>query len=126
MLSMPAGASNAVRRVLARDPHARIFADEHFADWLLWRLPQARGRVVYDARFELLSQQQLERLYQWAAQATDHWREAAVGDAVAVVYPPHDPDKASALQHSGARILYRDAQVAVLALPHDFGLTHKD
>lgn len=117
----PVAASNAVARVLARDPQAKIFSDEHFADWLLWRLPKARGRVAYDARFELLSEAQLQRLYQWAAQATDHWREAAAGDAVAVVYPPHDPGKTAALRRSGARVLYRDAQVAVLALPRGFG-----
>jgi hypothetical protein len=115
----PVAASNAVARVLTRDPSAKIFADEHFADWLMWRLPEARGRVVYDARFELLSQQQLKRLYQWAAQATDHWRQVAAGDAVAVVYPPHDPGKVRALRHSGARVLYQDSQVAVLELPNN-------
>jgi hypothetical protein len=119
----PVAASDAVARALARDPRAKIFADEHFADWLIWRLPQARGRVAYDARFELLSQVQLRRLYQWAAQATDHWRAAATGDALAVVYPPHDTGKTAALRRSGGRVLYQDAQIAVLALPRGFGRT---
>jgi hypothetical protein len=119
----PAAASDAVARALARDPHARIFADEHFADWLLWRIPDARGRLAYDARFELLSKHQLQTLYEWAAQATDHWRAAASGSSIAVVYPPHDRLKTAALRKSGARILYRDAQIAVLALPRGFGRT---
>jgi hypothetical protein len=117
----PARASTVVSQALARDPRARVFSDEHFADWLLWRNPEARGRVAYDARFELLTAPQLTRLYRWTAEATDNWRSAAVGSSIAVVYPRREHRKTAALRRSGARVLYRDAEIAVLALPPGFG-----
>jgi hypothetical protein len=117
----PAGASNAVAQALERDPQARVFADVHFADWLLWRIPQARGRVAFDARFELLTHNQLERLYRWVTESTDRWRSAAVGTSIAVVDRSDDKLKQAALLRSGARVLYANREVAVLALPPAFG-----
>jgi hypothetical protein len=117
----PARASDAVARALDRNPQARVFADVHFADWLLWRIPQSRGRVAFDARFELLSRNQLERLYRWAVESTDRWRSAAAGTSIAVVDRPHDKLKTAALLRSGARVLYATREVAVLALPPAFG-----
>jgi hypothetical protein len=98
-----------------------VFADVHFADWLLWRIPSARGRVAFDARFELLSRSRLESLYRWAVESTDRWRSAAVGTSIAVVDRPDDRLKTAALLRSGARVLYADSEVAVLALPPAFG-----
>jgi hypothetical protein len=117
----PPRASMAVARALAANPRARVFADVRFADWLLWRDADARGRLMYDARLELLSEQQLEQLYRWSAEATDGWREAAAGASVAVVYRSADRGKVAALRRSGARLLYGDHEVAVLRLPPGFG-----
>jgi hypothetical protein len=117
----PARASDAVAKALERDPRAHVFADVHFADWLLWRIPEARGRVAFDARFELLSRNRLESLYRWAVESTDRWRSAAVGTSIAVVDRPDDKLKTAALLRSGARVLYADREVAVLALPRAFG-----
>jgi hypothetical protein len=116
----PPRASDTVARALERDPQARVFADERFADWLLWRIPAARGRVAFDARFELLSEPQLERLYRWAAERTDHWRKAAAGTSIVVVYRSHDPRKTAAIVRSGGRLLYSDDELAVLAVPPGF------
>jgi hypothetical protein len=116
----PPRASDTVARALERDPRARVFADERFADWLLWRIPAARGRVAFDARFELLSEPQLERLYRWAAERTDHWRRAAAGTSIVVVYRSHDPRKTAAIVRSGGRVLYSDRELAVLAVPPAF------
>jgi hypothetical protein len=45
---------------LARaDPQAKIYADQSFADWLLWHDPQLAGRVAFDTRLELLTRSQL-------------------------------------------------------------------
>jgi hypothetical protein len=119
----PPVARETVARALERDPKAHVFADEHFADWLLFRIPSARGRVAFDARFELLSKTQLERLYRWAAESTDHWRAAAAGNSIVVVYRPHDKRKTAAIVRSGGRVLYSDREVAVLAVPPTFGQT---
>ena len=34
-------------------PTARLLATDGTADWLLWRIPDLRGRIAYDVRFEL-------------------------------------------------------------------------
>jgi hypothetical protein len=46
---------HAIRKAAALDPSARIVADVEDADWLLWRDPDLRGRIAFDARLELLS-----------------------------------------------------------------------
>jgi hypothetical protein len=48
----PADAATATRA--AADPGARVFANGAYADWLLLLEPSLRGRVAYDARFEVL------------------------------------------------------------------------
>jgi hypothetical protein len=53
--SYPQTYLSAVHAAAARDPSARIVADVADADWLLWRDATLRGRVAFDARFELLS-----------------------------------------------------------------------
>jgi hypothetical protein len=113
----PPRASKTVARALDRDPRAHVFADEHFADWLLFRIPAARGRVAFDARFELLSKAQLQRLSRWVSESTDHWRAAAAGNSIVVLYRQHDKRKTAALVRSGGRVLYSDHEVAVLAVP---------
>jgi hypothetical protein len=119
----PSRASETVARALESDPKAHVFADEHFADWLLFRIPSARGRVAFDARFELLSKAQLQRLSRWASESTDHWRAAAAGNSIVVVYRLNDKRKTAAIVRSGGRVLYSDHQVAVLAVPPGFGTT---
>ncbi|MDX6402145.1 MAG: hypothetical protein QOF27_2751, partial [Gaiellaceae bacterium] len=46
---------------------------------------------------------------------------AAAGTSIAVVDRPHDKLKTAALLRSGARVLYANRDVAVLALPPAFG-----
>jgi hypothetical protein len=55
----PAGATEKVAQILAARPHARVLASEEYADWLLFRVPEARGRVAFDGRWEILSDDQL-------------------------------------------------------------------
>ena len=74
----PKGALPVVARQL-ESPGARVIADDHTADWLLWELPGSRGRVAYDVRFELLSARQFARLARYRAQTGAHWRSAALG-----------------------------------------------
>jgi hypothetical protein len=39
-----------------------IWADEHYADWLLYTVRSTRGQVIFDARFELLTARELTRI----------------------------------------------------------------
>jgi hypothetical protein len=43
----------------AAGPKGRVFANERFADWLIWGHPELAGRVAFDSRFELLTAGQL-------------------------------------------------------------------
>jgi hypothetical protein len=58
----PARAATEVGVLAAKDPAARIFAEDRYADWLLWSEPQLSGRIAYDIRFELLTNRQFHLL----------------------------------------------------------------
>ncbi len=52
----PARAIPTLERLIAADPQAKVFADVHYADWLIWEEPRLfSGRVAYDTSLELLS-----------------------------------------------------------------------
>lgn len=52
------------RVALAADGAARVLADEHHADRLLWFHPELKGRLSHDVRFELLSPEFIQSLTQ--------------------------------------------------------------
>ncbi|MGH2843369.1 MAG: hypothetical protein ACRDKL_07255, partial [Solirubrobacteraceae bacterium] len=59
----PSTATTTLARLIAADPGAKVFADVHYADWLIWRNPHLfSGRVAYDTSLELLSVRQLEAI----------------------------------------------------------------
>ena len=43
-------------------PGTRLWATDGTADWLLWRIPDLRGRIAYDVRFELYDEPALDDL----------------------------------------------------------------
>jgi len=49
----------AVRRPLLAHPSDTVWASGTYADWLLWKEPALRGRLAWDARFELLTESEL-------------------------------------------------------------------
>jgi hypothetical protein len=110
----PAGAQAAVVRAAEADPTVRIFATDRYADWLLWRHPELRGRVAYDARFELLAAPELERLSAFLHRRGTTWRDAAAPYGLLVLdrrYPVADALGTDA----ATTVLYRDADVVVLS-----------
>src|SRR5262249_2756372 len=44
------GPVDAVRTALR--PGDRVFAPDRFSDWMLFKIPELRGRLAYDVRFE--------------------------------------------------------------------------
>jgi hypothetical protein len=88
----------------------RVFATETYADWLLWRHPELRGRIAYDARFELLTGAQLRAIVRFKSEIGDGWRAAARGYDVLVLDAAHARD---ALR--GLRRRYADGRVVVAA-----------
>ncbi|HET7515426.1 MAG TPA: hypothetical protein VFJ60_11550 [Gaiella sp.] len=103
----------AVREAI-RDPSVRVWATDGTADWLLWRIPDLRGRLAYDVRFELYDQATLDRIVDYGARKGD-WRSSLDGYRVVVV------DKhghlAALVAEPGARVPFRGDEMAVVVLP---------
>lgn len=79
-----------------------VLADDHHADWPLWRFRQLRGRLVYDDRLELLTSQQLQTV-----SAVLGGGAGTLGACLVVV----DPARAV---HLPGRVLHRDGTTVVL------------
>jgi hypothetical protein len=75
----PDGALAAVRSATTADPALRVYADEKYADWLLWRDAALRGKVAYDARFELLTHTELKRVAELGGVIGLDWKRNARG-----------------------------------------------
>jgi hypothetical protein len=101
----------------ANAPGAQIYAGIKFADWLIWKHPDLAGKVVLDARYELLSGAEIKRLTLFAAgsgvdtplgsptvyvldPATDKHAVAALRPHVHVVYDTDDVFVADAAKPS--------------------------
>jgi MFS family permease len=57
----PPAAADAVAAAARARPQATVFASVQFGDWLLWRHPELAGRLLWDARYELLTSKEIER-----------------------------------------------------------------
>jgi hypothetical protein len=105
---------NAVHAALRVDPRLTVMADMDFADWLLWKDPALRGRVVTDARFELLRAAQLESLVRFV-KATRNWKQAASGARLIVLDSDSEPATVRRfLAEPGRHVLYKDRHSVVI------------
>ena len=96
-----------------RDPRARVWATDGTADWLLWRLPDLRGRIAFDVRFELYDAETIERLSRYGRREGADWISLADGYDVVIV------DEAAHLRahlaEPGARLAYKDTEIALVS-----------
>lgn len=112
----PEGAAGLIGDRLEHDPSARVFSSERYADWLLWKLPDAKGRVAFDARFELLSEAQHVQLSEFT-NAAEGWQSLLRGYSVVVLEPGKHARNEQALLSSGsARRAYAGEEISVLLL----------
>lgn len=101
----------------AASPNSRVFANDRFADWLLFEQPSLQGKVAYDVRFELLSARQLRGIFNFTSQLGPSWRKAAEGYDLLVLDPIQQESVVSFyIRRLHARAIYRDRQVIVLRL----------
>jgi hypothetical protein len=111
----PRGAVDAVSKATAHNPSLRVFANEAYADWLLWNVPGLEGRVAFDARLELLSSRQLHSLAHFRNRSTQDWVRAVDGYRLVVLDTATErPTIRELLRQHGTMVLYRDRHVAVL------------
>jgi hypothetical protein len=109
----PPAAAETVAGAAARHPSARVYADAKYADWLLWREPQLRGRIAYDIRFELLSTEHIVQIYNFN-NPDGAWRAPARGHRILVLDESFSGRPIRELRADGARVLYRGAGAVVL------------
>jgi hypothetical protein len=112
----PTGALEAVADA-SSDPSSRVFATDRHADWLLWKLPELRGRVAYDVRFEIYEPSFFDRLVAYHDEEGVDWKTLADGYEVVVVDELGTSHTADFLGEPGARALYRDDRVTVVLRP---------
>jgi hypothetical protein len=114
--SWPDEAAVVVLRATSDGSQTAVWPSDKHADWLLWRLPGLRGRVAYDVRFELVTDEQLESIVRYKALANG-WDDATKPYRVIVLDPGDTPDHARRLTELGWRRVYRDGDIIVLSRP---------
>jgi hypothetical protein len=116
--AFPTKPGDVVSATVAAEPRAKVFANDRYADWLLFEHPNLRGRVAYDIRFELFTARELRGIYDFTVQRGPAWRRIADGYDVFVLDPMHQK---SVIRFYTRRLhaqwLYRDRHVVVLKLP---------
>ena len=113
----PPQALDAVRRVELAHPGVKLFANEQYSDWLLLKVPELRGRIAFDIRFELVSKQRLIQLVN-ARRQVEGWRRTVAPYGLFVLKKGPDSLLAKGLLRSrGARRLYRGHGVIVISRP---------
>jgi hypothetical protein len=108
----PSAAANAA--ATAAGSHNRIFANEAYADWLVFEHPQLAGRIAYDSRFELLTSRQLGSVTEFRNRV-DSWRSTIRGYSVLVLNRDDDAQPIKALLRAKeAQVVARRGPVVVL------------
>jgi hypothetical protein len=98
-------------RDATRDPSTRVWATDGTADWLLWRIPDLRGRVAYDVRFELYDKPTLDRIVDYQTRRGD-WKRLLDGYRVVVVDDLAHLEALAA--EPGAKVVFHDDEIAVV------------
>jgi len=99
------------------EPGDRVFAPDRFSDWMLFRIPELRGRVSYDVRFELYDREFFDELSEYAGESTPDWKSFADGYRIVIVDETRKSHTSDFLDEPGARVLYRDDEITVIARP---------
>jgi hypothetical protein len=99
----PPAAAAAVAAAARARPQATVFASIRFGDWLLWRHPELSGRLLSDARYELLTSKEIERnaLFRFGA-LTD----ATLARSDILLLDPSTDDRAIRAIHARVRPLF--------------------
>jgi hypothetical protein len=109
----PSATVTAVDRMLAADPQARIFADVHYADWLVWQQPDLAGRIAYDTSLELLTRRQLGAIALISGTPTRAGLQAMQPYAIWLLNPGNRRADRVLLRQPGVQIVVRNRRVIV-------------
>jgi hypothetical protein len=111
----PTRAAAAVTAAARADPSAVIFANENYADWLLFEDPSLAGRIAYDTRYELLTRRQLGQIVSFRTESGLDWQAAIKPYRLLVLSPGGDFGAVRYVEgEKGAKVLYRGPDAVVL------------
>jgi hypothetical protein len=96
-------------------PGDRVFAPDRFSDWMLFKIPELRGRVAYDVRFELYDRAFFDRLQNYNYEDGPDWKSFADGYRIVIVDETSKSHTKDLLEEPGARVIYRDDEITVVA-----------
>ena len=111
----PSQAVEAVRDEL--QPADRLYASDRFSDWMLFKIPELRGRIAYDIRFEIYDDAFFDRLQDYAFEDGSDWRSLADGYRIVIVDERRLSHTADFLSEPGTRVMYRNDDLTIIARP---------
>jgi hypothetical protein len=104
--TLPAAEGDAIARAAQAHPAWQVLTDEQYADWLLWRHPELRGRIAFDIRFELLGAHGLKQVVHMESAAGTTWNAPFARYRLALWTRKARPELVGALlAEPGARVL---------------------
>jgi hypothetical protein len=106
----PPDAARAVARAAGRE--SAVFANGAYSNWLLLVQPSLRGRIAYDARFELLPEERLADAVAVSIGRSD-WRQILAPFEVVVLRPEETELRDALLRDAGWRRVRTDSHVVV-------------
>jgi hypothetical protein len=113
------GTVSSLRRIEARDPSARLLADDVTSGPLLWRMPSLDGRIAFDPRLEVVSQASLNRYADFLLGRPD-WLAVSRHYSVIVVSKTGNPPLAERMRTApGWALAYQDTTDAVYTAKSD-------
>ena len=83
---------------------------------MLFKIPQLRGRVAYDVRFELYDREFYDRLQDYNFEDGASWKSFADGYRIVIIDETRSQSQtADFLKEPGTREIYRDDEITVVA-----------
>jgi hypothetical protein len=104
---------DAVRAEL--QPGDRVFAPDRFSDWMLFKIPELRGRIAYDVRFELYDRRFFQHLQDYNFEDGPNWKSFADGYRIVIVDETVRSHTKELLAEPGTHVIYRDDEITVVA-----------
>jgi hypothetical protein len=108
----PAEPVEAIKSTLRTED--RVFIPDRFSDWILFKIPDLRGRIAYDVRFEIYDRRFFDRLARYAGEEGSDWKSFADGYRLVVVDEKRRSHTADFLEEPGARVIYRGEELTIV------------
>jgi hypothetical protein len=114
----PTRAIPTLKRLIARDHQAKVFADVRYADWLIWEDPHLfSGRVAYDTSLELLTDAQLQSIATVTNPGGKRLPAVLRPYGVWVLNPSNKAGNRSLLARPGVRAILKSTRVVIATHP---------